>query len=257
MKRGASQERVTGAPRKGGSRPFLREAPFLHESSGSVMLYILLAIVLLAALTFFFTRDSRDNIGTQVANRNAQELYVQSNLIRSAITECTLTHPEGAGDIAGSGTPTSADGVIDANDNPNNPYPLNPYRAATTYDATKFTPATFSPALASAADNTVRNLSCLIPPVPPAAAATQQPIFQGAGAQGRFLPQPPNGWPEWKYMNDATGVSISITPPGDATSQAAASLLAAKFDVAHAQACWLGGVFTVWILKVTSPASCP
>ncbi len=86
---------------------------------GSVLIYILIAIALLAALTYSFAKDTSSNINTQLANKTSQELYVQVNLIRSAILECTLAYPSGGGDI-------DASGVIDATDNPNSPYPLNP-----------------------------------------------------------------------------------------------------------------------------------
>jgi hypothetical protein len=227
---------------------------------GSVMFYIFLAIALLAALTFFFTRDTRDNASVQTANKIAQELYVQSNLIRSAIVECTLSYPEGAGDVDGDGlicSDTSGACASKIVDNANAPFPLNPYLPTT---HTNLTLATFSPAAGNATDNIVRNVSCLIPPVPPATNSTQRLIFQGTGSQARFLPPPPSGWPEWTYSNDpsvpSAGVSISIIPPADGTSIAAANMLATKFNLTLAQACWTGsGTFTVWIQKANS--TCP
>lgn len=203
------------------------------------MFYIFLAIGLLAALTAFFVQGSQISVSTQMANKIAQELYAQSNMIRAALQECTLEHPEGGGDIAPLGSP---DGVIDANDNPNHPWPLNPSTALAN---------SLAPVTAFAGDE-VRSVGCLNGTASP---TTKELIFSGTNNKGRYLPPPPAGWGEWMYDNDGTdGVSLFITPPSSATDIAAANILATKFNLALCQATWSGsGNFIIWIKKNSCP----
>src|SRR5690606_1005496 len=154
--------------------PFLYDVRGRAREAGNVLFYIFLAIGLLGALTFAFTRDSRENTTTQSAFRAAEELYAQVNLVRSAIVECAVEYPQGGGDL-------DASGVIDATDNPNNPYPVVPNHPNNPHGV--------------ALDTYVRSLSCTGAP------AGQGNIFQGAQNRGRFLPPPPLGFSEWEYLN--------------------------------------------------------
>ncbi|MCK5555151.1 MAG: hypothetical protein KAI76_02845, partial [Alphaproteobacteria bacterium] len=94
-----------------------------NSDSGNVLFYVFLAIGLMAALTYAFVKDSRENYSAQSSVRIAEELFSQVNLIRSAVQQCAMEFPQGGGDIAPLATP---DGVITAADNANNPYPIDP-----------------------------------------------------------------------------------------------------------------------------------
>jgi hypothetical protein len=169
-------------------------------------------------------------VSSQLSNKTAQELYVQANLIRSAITECTLAYPGGGGDLDGNGT-------VDAADNPNTPFPLNPSGALNN---------ALAPATTFSNDN-ARNLGCIV------SSSAKKLIFQGSGSQGRFLPPPPPGYSEWNYANDASGVRITITAPASATDATAMAKLLSRFDVATCQASFAANVFTVWLQKAACP----
>lgn len=220
MQKGFSQRNKAGSCK--GSR-------LSRAQSGSVIVYILIAVALLAALTFSFTRDSRQNVSSQVAFRLAEELYVQANLIRATIVECAAEYPNGGGDLDG-------DNDIDANDNPNNPYPVNPSFVDNPHGA--------------AANDDVRNLSCTGAPTGKAN------IFQGSKNKGRFLPQPPSGFSEWEYDNDANGVRIRITAPASATGIDTLSRIMSKFSTCQADlnygACG-AQCLTVWVHRIACP----
>jgi hypothetical protein len=238
MKSSGLRTKKAGPFHAGGSRSFSRQR-------GGVIFYVFLAVALLAALTYFVTRDSRENTGVQLANKTAQELYVQVNMIRSAIVECTLAHPEGGGDLDASGT-------IDTTDNPNTPYPLNPYNGAAAYPNSLVPVTTYS----ASSDNIVRNVACLIGTTSP---STKQMIFQGANTQGRFLPPAPTGFGDWFYSNDSNGVRIKITTTNanDPVALDALSRLRAKFATCQAEinvASEGANVFTAWIQRVTAAA---
>jgi hypothetical protein len=211
---------------QGGPRPFSISP---KAEKGSILFYIFLAVALMAVLTYTFTKDGRNSESSQLAIRTAQELYVQTNLIRSAIVECTLSYPGGGGDL-------NADNVIDATDNPNTPYPLNPTAA-------------LNPGGPAGTDQ-VRNLVCVGAP-----AATRN-IFGNVSNQGRFLPPVPAGYGEWLYINDASGVRIKIIAPTTATDVGALSRLMAKFSTCQSDlnygSCGTS-CFTAWIQRTSCP----
>lgn len=199
------------------------------SEKGSILFYIFLAMGLLAALTFSFTRNSRENITTQNAHRMSEELFSQINVIRSAVVECALEYPEGGGDLDGSG-------IIDATDNPNNPYPVNPSDVNNPHGA--------------AANDQARNLSCT---GAPAAAAN---IFQGANNKGRVLQPIPSGFSEWIYINDAAGVRVQTTAGNDAAGIDALNRLMNRFSTCQADLNYGGcgaRCFTAWILRAACP----
>jgi hypothetical protein len=193
---------------------------------GSVLFYIFIAVGLLAALTVAFTRDGGVRLSAQTAAKNASELYVQANLIRSAILECTLTYPGGGGDL-------DADGDIDADDNDNTPFPLQPSDS-------------LNPGGVINVNNYARYVACL------KSTTTIDRLFEGANNQGRFLPVPPSGFGEWYYFNDSSGVRLRITGDTDTVTR-----LLARFSSCQAEtnygACGAGCI-TIWINRV---AACP
>lgn len=222
----------------GGSRPSLLRRRY-KTMGGNVLLYILIAIALLAALTYSMTKEGGTKASVHLAHKTSQELYVQVNLIRSAVLECTLAYPAGGGDLYPAGSP---DGVIDADDNPNNPYPLNPS-------------SPLNPDGAAANDN-VRNLTCIGAP------AGSRSIFQGAGTQGRYLPPPPPGFGEWTYINHGDsstpteGVRIQIIASDNATNRDALNRLMTKFSACQADLDYGGcgaTCFTAWIQRTSCP----
>lgn len=199
---------------------------FCSDAEGSVLFYILIAIALLAALTFSMVKDSRQGTSTQVSYKSAEELYVQVNSIRSAIAECALEYPGGGGDLDGDGTIEAT-----ADDNPNNPYPVNPTHLNNPHGV--------------AADDTVRNLSCTGAP------AGKANIFQGANNKGRLLPPPPQDFAEWTYINDANGVRIQIIGSGSAAPDTLSRLMA-KFSACQADLDYgsCGATcFTAWVQR--------
>lgn len=213
------------------------------EEKGNALLYVFLAIGLLAALTYAYVKDSHENYASQSSVSIAESLYSQINMIKSAVMECVAEYPGGGGDM-------SSDGTIDATDNPNNPYPLNPSNAynlkASPGGCTTTSNATGCIPQESPANDYVSDLYCIGAPAGAAA------MFNGSSNQGRYLPPPPNGFTQWVYKNDATfggagGVYIQITGPGDAASSIALTRLLGQFT--SKQASLSGNTFTAWILN--------
>lgn len=200
-----------------------------NSQKGSVLLYIFIAVGLLAALTYSFIGDSRDGMSTQNAVKTAQELYAQSNLIRSAIIECTLLYPAGGGDLDASGT-------IDSSDNPNTPYPVVPSSALNPEGAQ--------------ADDSVKYVSCTGAP------SGKRNMFQGTNNQGRILPPPPGGFSNWEYVNDSDGVRIQINAPNTSLGIATLDRLMEKFETCQADIDYDGcgsDCFTAWIVRAACP----
>ena len=214
----------------------------------------MLAVGLLAALTYSYVKDSKENITSQNAVQVAETLYSQINMIKSAVVECVDEYPGGGGDM-------NNDGVIDTSDNANNPYPLNPSNALNLKAVSSSTnPATNSgcsvtgatgciPQEASGYDY-VSDLYCI--GAPPGAAA----MFSGTSNQGRYIPPPPTGFNDtaaptgWVYKNNSTfggagGVYIQITGDGSPTASVALTRLLAQFTTKQASVA--GNTLTVWI----------
>lgn len=235
MKKLFSHLQNTGSSLTGRFRVFLRPAERKNQGSesGNVLFYIFLAVGLLAALSYAFTKDSRQSMTAQNAGRAADTLYIQANLIRSAISECALHYPAGGGDL-------DASGVVDTTDDPNTPYPVVPSSALNPFGV--------------AADDKVKNVTCTGAPGAPV--TTEATIFQGSNTQGRFLAPPPAGYSEWVYLNDVNGVYIQITAPNDASNIDALNRLLARYDTCQADlnygACG-ARCFTVWIKRNACP----
>ena len=175
------------------SKPLSNKFSKASFQKGGALIYILIAVALLAALTSTMIGDGGQSSRTQNSFRLGQELNSQSRVIRSAIQDCVLRFTKGdAADIA------EADY--------NNPYPLNP-------SSTEFT----SPA----ADDKVSRLQC------PGTSATSgatgnddyHDLFGGSGEFAGYLPPKPDLMDDWTYFNgDATvhgvrldGVYFQIT----------------------------------------------
>ena len=149
------------------------------RQKGSALVYILIAIALLAALTATFMDSSSTQTSSQNTFNTVTALNSQINFIRSAIQECVLTYP------GGDTTQVST----------NRPYPFNPNSSANN-------PATSLPWLASAAAN--RNVSGVRCPGNPGTSNNHAAIF--GGSSGKFLPPKPNLFNDWQYYNGPDGV---------------------------------------------------
>lgn len=139
---------------------------------GSALIYILIAIALLAALTATFMDSSSQQTSSQNTFNTVTDLNSQVNFIRSSIQECILTYPEG-------------DAALVSTDN--TPYPINP--TSTYLSAPR--PAT----------DLVSGLRC---PGNPGDSNDHADIF--AGSSGKFLPPPPKLFNPWLYYNGPDGV---------------------------------------------------
>ena len=165
---------------------------------GSAMVYILVAIALLAALTASFMRPSSQQTTSQNTFNTITELNSQINFIRSAIQECVLSYPTGDTGLIGVG-------------GYNTPYPLNPSSAY-------FTPA---PKSGAAANDQARNILC---PGNPGTSNDHADIF--GGSSGKFFPPIVNLFEEWEYYNGTDGVFFyTSTDKTDAFLQTAMTKL--------------------------------
>lgn len=215
-----------------------------RNNSGNVLFYVFMAMGLIAALTYAFLKDSRENFSAQNAVNVSETLYAQVNMIRSAVQQCIMEYPEGGEGASGgfSYADLNHDGVINATDNPNLPYPINPSSALNPFARA---------ALAAAADDSVKYLTCVGAP------ATNARLFQGTSNQGRFLPPPPNGFTEWTYFNDANGVYIQTVAPNNSGAIDALGRLRNKFNTCQAEINFAScgtRCFTAWLLRITAAA---
>jgi hypothetical protein len=155
--------------------------PTLHEK-GSALVYILIAIALLAALTFTFMEPSSQQSSSQSSFKTVTGLDTQIHLIRSSIQQCILTHPKGDPAI------TDADA--------NTIYPIDP-------NSTYYSGATPG----QSGDRYVRNIRC---PGNNVTGNAEDHVKIFSGTTGRFLPPPPPLFSEWQYYNGQAGVFFWI-----------------------------------------------
>lgn len=150
--------------------------------AGSALVYILIAIALLAALTMAFMNPSSNQTTSQNTFKTTSEMQSQAEFIRSAIQECVLVYPGGD---AGVITFYSADRSHN--------YPLMPNDAYLNGCAG-------DGAIASTA---VSDLRC---PGNPGDDECHTDMF--GGTTGKFLPPPPALFGPWQYYNGADGVFL-------------------------------------------------
>ncbi len=156
-----------------------------NKENGSALVYILIAIALLAALTMSFMEPSSQQTSSQNAFKTITELRGQADLIRSAIQECVLTYPRG-------------DTTIDATGSGSDPgarktYPINP-------NSSHFSSATPG----QSGDRLIRNFRCPGNNPGGANAADHARIF--GGSSGKYMPPAPDLFDDWQYYNETDGV---------------------------------------------------
>lgn len=149
-----------------------------QTQKGSALVYILIAIALLAALTATFMDSSSQQTSSQNTFNTVTDLNSQINFIRSAVQECVLTYPGG----------DSTPGFAAANA-ANVPYPINP---SSTYLSSPATPV---------GNDLVQFLRC---PGNPGDSNNHATIF--GGSSGKFMPPPPKLFNPWTYYSGADGV---------------------------------------------------
>ncbi len=175
---------------------------------GSALIYILIAVALLAALTVSFMEPSSQQTQSQNSFKIYSELGSQASFIQSAIQECIIGHSEG-------------DSTLTATEQKNVPYPINPNDSF--FDNEGVTPG-------SAADDTIDGIRC---PGNPGDDPDHAEIF--SGVSGKFMPPPPPLFGEWQYYSGDDGVFFYIaTDKTDAYIQTAFEKLDEKYAVCEA-----------------------
>lgn len=159
------------------------------QQRGSALVYILIAVALLAALTISFMEPSSQQATSQNSTNLVSDIRNQISFINSAIQECVL------------GFPDQDSGLLSTtNVQENAPFPINP--ADPYYTAESATPGV-------AANNNVENIRC--PGNPGGTGSNNQnhtPLF--GVSSGKFMPVPPPLMEPWEYYSGDDGVYIMI-----------------------------------------------
>lgn len=195
---------------------------------GSALVYILIAIALLAALTTTFMEPSSQQTTSQGSFRSAAALQGQINNIRSAVQECVLRYSNG----------DQAAAIQTSDAGANQIYPLKP-------NSTYLT--------GPAANREVRNIRC--PGNPQGGdAADHGAIF--TGATGKFLNAPPDLFEEWQWYNGADGVFFWIrTTNSDSFLRTSLEKMDDRFSECEADVVAAGG--TAVDLDQAGTVNCP
>ena len=166
------------------------------SETGSALVYILIAIALLAALTASFMKPSSQQTTAQSSFNMITNLKSQIAFIRSSIQECVLNYPSGESGLVGSH---------------NFPYPINP---SSTY------------LTSPSANDELANIRC---PGNPGIGTDHANIF--GGNSGKFLPPIPKLFEKWEYYSGADGVFFyTSTDKTDAFLQTAMQKLDDQFS---------------------------
>ncbi len=183
------------------------------SENGSALVYILIAIALLAALTVSFMEPSSQQTSSQNTFKTVSEVQGQIDTIRSAIQECVLLYPNGDNTIDTSGAGSDPD----ARDN----YPINP-------NSTHYTSATPG----QSGNRLVRALRC---PGNPTTGNAYDHASIFSSASGKFMPPAPDLFGEWQYYNGADGVFVWIeSTKSDAYIASALAKLDEKYSICEA-----------------------
>lgn len=200
---------------------------------GSALIYILVAVALLAALTVSLMEPSGQQAQSQNATNIFTELDGQIGFITAAISECVLTHPD-------------QDSELTTTEQQNAPYPINP--SDPYFDSQSADPATDP-------DDTVKFIRC--PGNPGGTGPNNQDharIF--GGTSGKFLPPGPTLFGEWEYYNGADGVAITISSDKtDSYIESALTRLDEKFSACESEVIDRRGTGSLNITTDTTPGA--
>lgn len=200
----------------------------LSGQTGSALVYILIAIALLAALTVTFMEPSSQQTSSQNTYKLASDLKAQADFITSSVQECVLSWR--GGDITIDATPTGSDPGA------SKIYPINP-------DSTHFTAATPG----RAGNRKVSGLRC---PGNPGDDHDHAPLFSGISS--KFMPPPPDLFEDWQWYNGTDGVFFwTQTAKTDPYIQTALTKVDEMFSDCEADIIDATG----GIVKLDSPAS--
>jgi len=150
-----------------------------HKQAGGALLYILIAIGLIAALTVSLSGNTGSLSNTQNAAKLKMELKSHIEYMRNAINECVLNYPDGDPTINVAST-TDSNYIA--------PYPLTP-------NSSHFTGST----LGVAASHSAEYLRC---PGNPGIDNNHTPLF--GGASGKTYPPVHPVVGTWYYKNRTT-----------------------------------------------------
>ncbi len=201
------------------------------QQRGSALIYILIAIALLAALTMAFVEPSGQQSRAQNSYKQATDIKGQAELIRAAIQDCVITYP--AGDSGVTDSPYSA------------PYPVTPS-------------STYQPVGNRDANEKASSIRC---PGNPGGTNDHGVIF--GGTTGRFFPAKPALMDDWVYKNSTGGVYIMTkTNKTDLYLQEAMQKVKATYDACEADYITDGSApctagyycLRIWVLRTTT---CP
>ncbi len=178
---------------------------------GSALVYILIAIALLAALTVTFMEPSSQQTSSQGSFKAISSIEAQIDSIRSAIQECVLTYPAGDS-LIDNGVGGDDEG---ARDN----YPINPNSNYYSANAAPYD---------QSGDRLVKNIRCPGNNGGVGNESKHEKIFSSSA--GRFMPTAPALFNDWQYYNGNDGVFFWIeTDKTDAFLVSALDKLDTKF----------------------------
>lgn len=185
--------------------PFEKAKDKVNER-GSALVYILIAIALLALLTVTFMQPSSQQTQSQNTFKLNSELKSQIDFIRSSVQECVMLYYQGDRNIPNAFGESEQGADIK--------YPIDPssaYLAGST--------------LGSAANRNVEHLRC---PGNPGDDVNHTPLF--GGATGKFMPPAPDLFGAWQWYNGSDGAFYWIeTDKSDAFIQTALTKLDEEF----------------------------
>jgi type II secretory pathway pseudopilin PulG len=159
-----------------------------ETTKGSALIYILIAVALLAALTVSLMEPSSQQTQSQTSTSLVTDLSGQISFVSSAISECIITYP-------------NQDSELTTTEQKNAPYPINPQDPY-------FDTQTADPL--SDPDDSAKYIRC--PGNPGGTGATNQNharIF--GGSSGKFMPAKPSLFDDWTYYNGADGIFLMIS----------------------------------------------
>lgn len=163
----------------------LRDKNHHNPERGSALVYILIAIALLAALTVTFMQPSSQQTSSQSSFRTVSNIKSQVDTIRAAILECALVYKQGDRSIVITAGGTDPDARRN--------FPIKP-------NSSHFDTAT----IGATAGRLVKDIRC--PGNPGNSDENHAMIF--GGMSGKFLPPAPDLFEDWQYYNGLDGVFV-------------------------------------------------